>query len=292
MYPILINFGTFELFGRSIPVAINSYGVMIALGFAAVLHGLNRELPRKGHGELLSSAIIFWAALGGIISSKIYYLIEFRDKIKYPPTNIGEIIDLMRSGFVFYGGLIGGSVSVLITIMFYRRPVWSVIDSVGCLLLIGYGIGRIGCFLAGDGCYGMPGDTPWCVTFPDPIVPSFEHDGQRYYVTSNLRGGIPKDGILTTVHPTPIYETIISCISFCFLWSIRLKVEQKSGVLFGLSILAMGIERFTVEFWRINEKYFWGQFSGAQAISLALMTIGVIIVIYRWSKSSQLASGQ
>ena len=85
--------------------------------------------------------------------------------------------------------------SVLITIMFYRRPVWSVIDSVGCLLLIGYGIGRIGCFLAGDGCYGMPGDTPWCVTFPDPVVPSFEHDGQRYYVTSNLLGGIPKDGI-------------------------------------------------------------------------------------------------
>ena len=279
MYPRLIDFGNFELFGRSIPVAINSYGVMIALGFLAVLYGLNRELPRKGHGELLATAIIYSAFFGGLLGAKIYYLIEF-----------GRL-DLF-SGFVFYGGLIGGSTAVLITIIFYRRPVWSVIDSVGCLLLIGYGIGRIGCFLAGDGCYGMPGDTPWCVTFPDPLVSWFDHNGQRYYVTTNLPGGIPKGGILTAVHPTPIYESIISCVSFCLLWNIRLKIEQKSGVLFGLSILAMGIERFTVEFWRINEKYFWGQFSGAQAISLALMTIGVIIVIYRWSKSSQLASGQ
>ena len=279
MYPRIMDFGIFELFGRSIPVAINSYGVMIALGFLAVLYGLNRELPRKGHGELLATAIIYSAFFGGLLGAKIYYLIEF-----------GRL-DLF-SGFVFYGGLIGGSTAVLITIKFYRRPVWSVIDSVGCLLLIGYGIGRIGCFLAGDGCYGMPGDTPWCVTFPDPLVSWFDHNGQRYYVTTNLPDGIPKGGILTAVHPTPIYESIISCVSFCLLWNIRLKIEQKSGVLFGLSILAMGIERFTVEFWRINEKYFWGQFSGAQAISLALMTIGVIIVIYRWSKSSQLVSGQ
>ena len=279
MYPRIMDFGIFELFGRSIPVAINSYGVMIALGFLAVLYGLNRELPRKGHGELLATAIIYSAFVGGLLGAKIYFWIEFGS------------FDLF-SGFVFYGGLIGGSTAVLITIKFYRRPVWSVIDSVGCLLLIGYGIGRIGCFLAGDGCYGMPGDTPWCVTFPDPLVSWFDHNGQRYYVTTNLPGGIPKGGILTAVHPTPIYESIISCVSFCLLWNIRLKIEQKSGVLFGLSILAMGIERFTVEFWRINEKYFWGQFSGAQAISLALMTIGVIIVIYRWSKSSQLASGQ
>ena len=281
MYPRLIDFGNLELFGRSIPVAINSYGVMIGLGFLVVLYGLNRELPRKGHGELLATAIIYSAFGGGLLGAKIYFWIEF-----------GRF-DLF-SGFVFYGGLVGGSAAVLIitTIMSSGRSVWSVIDSVGCLLLIGYGIGRIGCLLAGDGCYGIPGDTPWCVTFPDPLVPDFVYQGQIYYVTSNLRTGLPEGAILTAVHPTPIYETIISCISFGLLWNIRLKIEQKSGVLFGLSILAMGIERFTVEFWRINEKYFWGQFSGAQAISLALMTIGVIIVIYRWSKSSQLASGQ
>ncbi|MBP98304.1 hypothetical protein CMK18_20325 [Candidatus Poribacteria bacterium] len=281
MYPRIIDFGVFELFGRSIPVAINSYGVMIGLGFLAVLYGLNRELPRKGHGELLATAIIYAAFFGGLFGAKIYFWIEF-----------GRF-DFF-SGFVFYGGLIGGSAAVLIitTIISSVRSIWSVIDSVGCLLLIGYGIGRIGCFLAGDGCYGIPGDTPWCVTFLDPLVTNFVYQGKIYYVTSNLPTGLPEGAILTAVHPTPIYETIISCISFCFLWSIRLKVEQKSGVLFGLSILAMGIERFTIEFWRINEKYFWAQFSGAQAISLALMTIGVLIVIYRWSRSSQLTSDQ
>ena len=77
MYPRIIDFGVFELFGRSIPVAINSYGVMIGVGFLAVLYGLNRELPRKGHGELLATAIIYSAFFGGLFGAKIYFWIEF-----------------------------------------------------------------------------------------------------------------------------------------------------------------------------------------------------------------------
>ncbi len=279
MYPRIIDFGTIDLFGRSIPLAIHSYGVMIALGFFAVWYGLDRELPRKGYDQILAYAIIYSAFFGGLFGAKLYYVIEFKR------------FDF-ASGFVWYGGLIGGSVFVLIIIIRANQPVWSVLDSVGCLLLLGYGIGRIGCFLAGDGCYGRPGEFPWCVTFPEALSTHFYYQDQLYYVTSNVANGIPEHAILTPVHPTPIYETIISCISFGLLWSIRLKLEKRTGVLFGLSLLAMGVERFMVEFWRINTKYFWDYLSGAQAISLVLVTISILIVMFRWSNSSSSQSSQ
>ncbi len=138
---------------------------------------------------------------------------------------------------------------------------------------------RIGCFLAGDGCYGKPGDFPWCVIFPEAVVTHFSYQGVIHYVTPNS-----VTDVLTPVHPTPIYETIISCFSFGLLWQFRRKLEYRSGVLFGLTLLAMGIERFTVEFWRINQKYVW-LFSGAQVISLILIGIGILMVIYRWQKA-------
>ena len=142
MYPRIIDFSPTTLFG--FPLAINSYGVMIALGFLTVLYGLSRELPRKGLSEELDSAIITSAFVGGFLGAKLYYVIEFRQWS-------------LASGFVFYGGLIGGTLAVLITVFRSNNPVWSVIDTIGPLLILGYGIGRIGCFLAGDGCYGKPG---------------------------------------------------------------------------------------------------------------------------------------
>jgi len=269
MYPRIIDFSPINLFG--FPLAINSYGVMIALGFLAVLYGLSRELPRKGLSEELASAIIVSAFVGGFLGAKLYYVIEFRQWS-------------LASGFVFYGGLIGGTLAVLITVFRSKNPVWSVIDTIGPLLILGYGIGRIGCFLAGDGCYGKPGDLPWCVTFPEALATHFSYQGVIYYVTANVPGGIPDGAVLTRVHPTPIYETVISCFSFGLLWLFRRKLECRSGVLFGLTLLAMGIERFTVEFWRINQKYVW-LFSGAQVISLILISIGILLVIYRWPKA-------
>ena len=264
MYPRIIDFSPLNLFG--FPLAINSYGVMIALGFLAAHYGLSRELPRKGLSEELASAITSSAAIGGFLGAKLYYVIEFRQWS-------------LASGFVWYGGLIGGTLVVLITVFRSNNPVWSVIDTIGPFLILGYGIGRIGCFLAGDGCYGKPGDFPWCVTFPEAVVTHFSYKDVIHYVTPNS-----VTDVLTPVHPTPIYETIISCFSFGLLWRFRRKLEYRSGVLFGLTLLAMGIERFTVEFWRINQKYVW-LFSGAQVISLILISIGILLVIYRWPKA-------
>ena len=97
MYPRIIDFAPLNLFG--FPLAINSYGVMIALGFLAAHYGLSRELPRKGLSEELASAITSSAAIGGFLGAKLYYVIDS-----------GQWS--LASGFVWYGGLIGGTVVV------------------------------------------------------------------------------------------------------------------------------------------------------------------------------------
>src|SRR6185437_155038 len=62
---------------------------------------------------------------------------------------------------------------------------------------LGYGIGRIGCLLSGDGDYGKPTSLPWGMSFPNGLVPTTQR-----------------------VHPTPIYELIVACAIAWLLWRL------------------------------------------------------------------------
>jgi len=129
--------------------------------------------------------------------------------------------------------------------------------------LLGYGIGRIGCLLAGDGDYGPPSDLPWAMAFPNGTVPT----------------DVP-------VHPTPIYETLISFTFFGILWTQRRKFEATPGALFGASLCLIGLERFVVEFWRINQRVFMN-LSEAQLFSVALFIFGIFFIL--WMRNRQTA---
>ena len=107
-------------------------------------------------------------------------------------------------------------------------------------LLLGYGIGRIGCLLAGDGDYGHRRISPWAMAFPNGTVPTDER-----------------------VHPTPIYETLISFTFFGILWSQRRKLEVNPGMLLGASLILLGVERFFVEFWRLTPRVLGWMTAGA-----------------------------
>jgi len=135
-------------------------------------------------------------------------------------------------------------------------PMLSALDTFGMVLLLGYGVGRIGCLLAGDGDYGPPSDLPWAMAFPNGTVPT----------------DVP-------VHPTPIYETLMSWAAFGVLWGIRKRKENIHGWLCGASLTLAGIERFIAEFWRINPKVLWG-LSSAQFFSVLLVGVGVWIVYW------------
>ena len=250
MYPTLIDFGTIF----SIPIGVHSYGVMLATAFITCNIMLQRELNRRGFQGDIAITIIAAGVIGGIIGAKIYFI--FLDgKIE-----VGEIFS--PSGLVWYGGLIGGSATISWVIHRSPNPFLPTVDIIGPLLLLGYGIGRIGCLLSGDGDYGPPSDVPWAMAFPNGTVPT----------------DVP-------VHPTPIYETLISFTFFGILWSQREKLYSIPGVLFGASLVMLGVERFIVEFWRLTPRVFpatssMSWLTSPQVVSIILFCFGIFFMVW------------
>ena len=251
MYPTIIDFG---------PVGIHSYGLMLATAFITSVFVIQHELKRRGFVPDVAATIVVAAAIGGIVGAKIYAaLLDGR-------FTLAELIS--TSGLVWYGGFIGGFLGILIVIVRSPNPTLATIDIIGPTLLLGYGIGRIGCLLAGDGDYGPPADLPWAMAFPNGTVPTDER-----------------------VHPTPIYETLISFTFFGILWSQRRKLEVNPGALLGASLILLGVERFFVEFWRITPRVL-GWMTAAQLFSIVAFIAGIIIIFWARSRPPVIAAAE
>ncbi len=242
MYPTIINLGSIRLGPIDIPLAIHSYGLMLATAFLTVMFIAQRELARKQLDSQLASSIVFASAVGGIIGAKLYAAFEDGS------FSVSELFS--TSGLVWYGGMIGGAAAAFFVLHRSSSPTLPVLDAFAPLFLLGYGIGRIGCFLAGDGDYGGPSDLPWAMAFPNGTVP-----------------------IDVPVHPTPLYETGMSLIGFGLLWTFRKEKEMTPGWMTGGYLILAGVERFLAEFWRINYPALFG-LTTAQILSLVLVGIG------------------
>jgi phosphatidylglycerol:prolipoprotein diacylglycerol transferase len=118
---------------------------------------------------------------------------------------------------------------------------------------VGYGVGRIGCLISGDGDYGIPTSLPWGVSFPHGLVPTVQR-----------------------VQPTPIYEFIAALLIAWYLWH-RGKVDRPVGMITGEYLVWTGLARFLVEFVRINPRIYFGM-SNAQVASIGSMVAGVVLI--------------
>jgi phosphatidylglycerol:prolipoprotein diacylglycerol transferase len=123
---------------------------------------------------------------------------------------------------------------------------------------VGYGMGRLGCLVSGDGDYGIPTKLPWGMSFPNGLVPTTQR-----------------------VHPTPIYELLAGFLIGYYLWRRGAK-PRPLGQITGEYLILSGIARFLVEFIRINPKIYWGM-SNAQLASLGSVVAGIVfVVVAKW----------
>lgn len=261
MYPELFSIG---------PIKFHSFGAMLALAFLVSNYLLSKEIERKKIYPDVSSTVTFLAIVLGIAGSKLFHLIENFDRFLRNP--IGEVFN--AGGLTFYGGLILATIGNLIYLRSQKIAPMRFLDAVAPSLMIGYGIGRIGCFLAGDGCYGDPCDLPWAMTFPNGYVSTLATENPELVMRfRQLFPGIdvPKD---IPVHPTPLYELFYSVLFFALLWKWR-TVPKPAGWIFFLYLILQAVGRFLVEFIRLNPPILFG-LSEAQVIAVAMMLIGAI----------------
>lgn len=268
MIPVLFEIG---------PIKIYSYGFMLVVAFYSCYYLLSKEMKRLDYDVKLASDIVFAAAVGGILGSKIYYLIERFDRVVEDP--VGMIFS--GSGLVFLGGLMGGTLGVTFVLRKQNLPWFKFADIVAPLLILGYAIGRVGCFLVGDD-YGIPTHSFLGISFENGLPPTTYNVFQSYYPWIDLTGFEP--GLLA-VHPTQLYETTIGLAIFAFLWKKRTSVKVL-GSLFFIYLILAGLERFFIEFIRTNEHYLF-DLTGSQLISLVMIAIGSVGLIKPMTYSEQ-----
>jgi phosphatidylglycerol:prolipoprotein diacylglycerol transferase len=262
MIPVLFKLG---------PLTVYSYGMMMAFGFLAADFVISSECKRRGLNPDFASSLVVWAAIAGIACSRLYSVIDNFSSYMHDPWSI----IFSGSGFVWYGGLIGGLLSSYFVARYFKINFWTAADMAGPALVIGQALGRIGCHLSGDGDWGMPTTLPWGVQYPNAIVgwngnSVLKLDSQNHLVSAFYPG--------VHVHPTPIYEAILYMLIFLFLWSRR-KETKVPGQLFFLYMMLAGAARFMVEFLRVNPRVFMG-LSEAQLIALAMMIIGTSLYLF------------
>lgn len=249
MYPVLFQFG---------PITIYSFGVFMALAFLTAAWIVHLELKRTGYDPDLSSSIVIAAAIGGFAGARLLFIIEeWSGFLRSPWDYI-----FTGAGFTWYGGLLGGVLSVSWVVAKKKIPWRVAADIVAPAAALGYGVGRIGCHVAGDGDWGTVTDVPWGVAYTKAIIGWVD----------------PSTGIPyppgARVHPTPIYEFIQSLIIFAILWSLR-KKGYRAGTMFWLCLILTGIARFTVEFWRVNPAVGAG-LTEAQWFGIATCVVGAV----------------
>jgi phosphatidylglycerol---prolipoprotein diacylglyceryl transferase len=295
------------------PLQIPTFGLMVATAMLAAYFVLRADLARRGiaaKGSGVPEAFIAVPCLAGIVGAKLYHVLESPRELLADP--IGQLFS--RYGLAWFGGLMAGFAAFVWLARRRKIPLLTMLDVGSPAAALGYGIGRIGCLLSGDGDYGKPTALPWGMSFPHGLVPTTQ---------TCVQWGWPAD---CHVQPTPIYEFVVACTIAWVLWrlgfrqlsaararsasqattrtakasrrsqavmrdpgaSVTLSQERAdvsgwhsflsapAGDVFAVYLVLTGTERFLVEFIRINPRSFFGM-TNAQAAGLVSTLLGIAL---------------
>ncbi len=247
MYPY-IHIGTFS---------IGTFGLLLWLAAVVGCWSLHRNL-RRYQVDADAIGIVAFITIAGIVGAKLWHVLEEPRMLAHDPA--GMLLD--RAGFAWFGGLIGGILAMILQARAARLRGLSMLDLCSPAAAFGYGVGRIGCLVSGDGDYGIATTLPWGMSFPHGLVPTMQR-----------------------VHPTPIYEFLVALLIGWFLWRQSAPAGGRllhRGWITGEYLVLSGVARFLVEFIRINPP-FLGRLTNAQVASLGTIVVGA--ALWFWARS-------
>ncbi|MDE1176310.1 MAG: prolipoprotein diacylglyceryl transferase [Edaphobacter sp.] len=274
MYPY-INLG---------PVHLGTFGLLLWLAAVVGTIVLHKNFVRNGvDADALS--VVAMVVIAGVVGAKAWHELQSPADLwaalrkiaapgwKHPLDMMVDFLHWFQAGFAWFGGMLAG----IAMLMWQGRAArfkgalgervggMRMLDLAAPAAAIGYGVGRIGCLLSGDGDYGIKTTLPWGVHMrADALVP-----------TPDL------------VQPTPVYELLFSAVLAWWLWQ-RGKKHLSVGQLTGEYLVVSGIGRFLVEFVRVNPRLYFGM-SNAQVAALGSVVAGAVLIALSRARNAQWA---
>lgn len=229
-------------------LTIHGYGLMIGIGIIVALLMSFKRAKKKGLDPDMVYNIGLIALIFGFIGSKfLYFLVDIKYLINHP------IEILLGSGFVLYGGILGGILAVIIYCKIKNIDFLKYFDLMIPSVAIAQGFGRIGCFLAGC-CYGRETNSPIGIVFHN--------------------SALAPNGV--KLIPTQLFSSAGDFLIGIIL-IIYAKKERKSGKVGALYLILYSIGRFVIEFFRDDYRGSIGFLSTSQFISLLVLVTGIVM---------------
>ncbi len=298
------NFPSFIMSGKGSVVG----GVIVAIAMVAWKYRESKknELPEPKeeqidfHPHEHMSNITMLSVVSGILGAVIFGTLEKPHLIS--EFFAGEDANGQEVGFThLYNGLTvyGGVILAVIANVYYfwknKLNAIQYLDALGPLVLLAYGIGRIGCHMSGDGDWGIenlepkPGwmgflpDWMWAYDYPNNV------NGEGIPITDCIYNDEYCNKLPNPVYPTAFYEMIMSGLLFAGIWSVR-KIIKIPFIIFSLYVLCTGLERLLIEQIRVNTKYGSG-YTQAEIISIALILIGIGLGVFAYLQFKKKQNG-
>ncbi len=241
------------------PITVHGYGLMIGLGFlAAVLVGcfISRKIGlSEDHFINLAIFVLLFGFIGGKL---MYVIVNFKQFLTAPMAVLGS------EGFVVYGGVITGVLTIYVYCRIKKIDFLTYIDLMTTSVAINQMFGRLGCFLAGC-CYGRETDSPIGVIFPE--------------------GCIAPAGV--RILPTQLFMAAGDLLMFILLVILTFR-KLKPGIRAAVYLFLYSVGRFIVEFFRGDlERGTVGALSTSQFIGIWIALLAIVFFVYVWKKKEK-----
>ncbi len=264
MYPELIKIG---------PIAIRSYGVMLALSFILGILYVYRESRKSNRDftDLLTLAYIM--IIAGVLGARLFYVLFHIEEFTgnwFDTINPFHSDHIGIAGLNLYGGVVLAVIASFVYLRMKKQPVLATFDLFAPTVGLGLIFTRIGCFLNGC-CFGTPGSLPWCVHFPTGSIPDSVFPG-------------------LAIHPAQLYSSLYGLLLFVFLhW--RLHRKHFDGEIVAWLFMIEAVFRYAIEYVRYYENAMHFHFLGMyptwnQIISISLFVLGLVIYMIQRKRST------
>ncbi|HNW92859.1 MAG TPA: prolipoprotein diacylglyceryl transferase [bacterium] len=264
MYPVLYDFGTFNLFGMLLPVKIYTYGALLAVAFMLGMWVASRQAKALGLPGEWPYDLGVYILVAALVGSRAFYI--FFEEPQFYLQHLLQVFNIFRGGLVFYGGFIFSALTLIAYVRIKKMRLWQVADVMTPALPLGHAIGRLGCLMFGC-CFGKPWEPGIC--FPAGS-PAFMSHFEQHLLSPDAVASLP-------VFPTQLIESGLNLVIFTVLLGV-VRRKQFTGQIFPVYLMLYAPVRFALEFFR--DDWRGGEFlalSVSQWISLALFGGGVAI---------------